>query len=257
MTIKTFLLFLLFINSLNSFAAQKVLVTVNGSQVTKEALMNFKDHVKKATSLKETLSEMITLELLVAKRLETPIKDGSRLQLELERNRKAIIAANMIETMLGRFKMTEQQIKEAYEKDYLSADKRQEYNANHILVKSNKEADEIIKQLNQGADFETLAKQHSTGPSGETGGALGWFTTDRMVKPFSDATSNLTKGSFSQQAVKTQFGWHIIKLNDLRKKVAPSFSSVKENIMRSHSALKLSKEIQKLHDSANIIVSPQ
>lgn len=242
--------------SLNSYAASKVLATVNGNEITQAAVENFMSHVKRQITVREALSEMITVEMLTSARLEKPIVKDSTLQLELDRNRKAVIAADMIESMLAEIKMSDEELKAEYDKQYNSADALKEYNANHILVKDKEKAEQLIVELSNGADFEELAKKNSTGPSGKNGGALGWFGVGKMVKPFSDATTTLTKGAFSKTPVKTQFGWHIIKLNDLRDKTPPSLESVADTIKRRYSALKLSETIQKMHKSADIKLNP-
>lgn len=86
-------------------------------------------------------------------------------------------------------------------------------NASHILVKTEEEAKRIKEKLNQGEKFEDLAKQYSLCPSKKKGGNLGWFFNGQMVKEFEKATFDLKKGEISKP-IKTQFGWHIIKLND-------------------------------------------
>lgn len=251
---KYFIFLLLIATSFNSYAASKILATVNSHDITQAAVDNFRSHVKRTLSIKEALSEMITIEIVASKRMQSPIKPDSALQLELDRNRKAIIASDGIQAIISGFKMTKDELQLEYEKQYLSDAALQEYNANHILVKTKKEADEIIVKLTQNADFIELAKQHSTGPSGKNGGSLGWFSKGKMVKPFSDATMALSKGSFTAQPVKTQFGWHIIKLNDVRKKVPPSLKSVAKKITSKNAAIHLSKQIQELYKSSNVII---
>ncbi len=246
-------LFLFFVTfCFNAFAASKVLVTVNGHEITQAAVENFMTQTKKSISPQEALSKMITVEILASKRLEKPILKDSTLQLELDRNRKGIIANDLLEEIVRSFSMTPEELKAEYEKQYLSDTALQEYNANHILLKTKDEAMTLIRQLNEGADFNTLAKEYSTGPSGKKGGALGWFNKNKMVKPFSDATVALSKGTFTQEPVKTQFGWHIIKLNDVRKNTPPDLKSVADKIKRRDAAIKLQKEIAKLQQEATI-----
>jgi len=91
-----------------------------------------------------------------------------------------------------------------------------EYKARHILVKEETEAVAIIAELDKGGDFAELAKTKSTGPSGIQGGDLGWFSSDQMVPPFSEAVDKLEKGSYTKTPVQTQFGWHVIILEDKR-----------------------------------------
>lgn len=92
-----------------------------------------------------------------------------------------------------------------------------EYKARHILVKEETEAANLIKLLDGGADFEELAKEHSTGPSGPKGGDLGWFPAAQMVKPFGDALPGIPAGTYGKTAVQTQFGWHVILVEETRK----------------------------------------
>ena len=91
-----------------------------------------------------------------------------------------------------------------------------QYKARHILVNTEAEAKQIIEQLNQGGDFAALAKKHSTGPSGPRGGDLGWFAASGMGEPFADEGRALKVGAFSQKPVKTQFGWHVVLVEEIR-----------------------------------------
>jgi len=251
---KYIVLSFLLLNSLNGFADSRVLATVNGTPITQAAVDNFRQHVKKSISLQDALSKIITIEILVSKRLESPIEKESTLQLELDRNRKGIIANSLLEELVGGFTLSPKELQAEYKQQYLSEDALQEYNANHILVKTKAEANTIIVALKHGSNFEELAKQHSTGPSGKNGGALGWFSRSKMVKPFSDATVALKKGDTTLAPVKTRFGWHIIKLNDIRKNTPPSLKSVADKIKRRDAALKLQVKLLELQNSAVIEV---
>jgi peptidyl-prolyl cis-trans isomerase C len=104
---------------------------------------------------------------------------------------------------------------EELQAEYAAADKT-EYHARHILVPTKEKAEALIKKLKAGAKFEDVAKAESTDGSKNNGGDLGWFTLARMVKPFGDAVKTLKKGEMTQEPVQTQFGWHIIKLEDSR-----------------------------------------
>jgi len=120
-----------------------------------------------------------------------------------------------------------------------------EYNVRHILLKTQEETAEIIKQLDGGEDFEALARDKSTGQSGKNGGKLGWFAPGQMAKPFYDATAQLEKGTYTREPVHTRFGWHVILLEDLR----PS-ETLAEDIRRSEKAKALinssRKDLEKL-----------
>ncbi len=107
-----------------------------------------------------------------------------------------------------------------------------EYRARHILVSSKPFAELIIKQLEKGANFAKLAQQDSIDSSKSNGGELGWFTADHMVKPFADAVESLKPGEFTKTPVQTQYGWHIIQLEDARPYVPPPFDSVRQRLIQ-------------------------
>ena len=106
-----------------------------------------------------------------------------------------------------------------------------EYKARHILTTTETEAQAVIAQLNKGANFATLAKEKSIDTSSaQNGGELGWFSPDQMVKPFADAVEKLKKGSYTQTPVHTQYGWHVILLQDVRAVQPPPFDEVKDQV---------------------------
>jgi peptidyl-prolyl cis-trans isomerase C len=107
-----------------------------------------------------------------------------------------------------------------------------EYRARHILVSSEPFAQLIIKQLEKGANFAQLAAQDSIDSSKTNGGEIGWFTPDHMVKPFADAVESLKPGEFTHTPVHTQYGWHIIQLEDERPFTPPSFDSVQQRLVQ-------------------------
>ena len=130
---------------------------------------------------------------------------------------------------------------------------KNEYKARHILVASKEDGEQIIKKLKGGAKFEDLAKAQSTDTgSKNNGGELGWFTTSRMVKPFADAVLALKKGEITQEPVQTQFGWHVIQLEDTRDKTPPPFDQVKPQITNQVIRKKLQAYVEDLKKNAKI-----
>ena len=107
---------------------------------------------------------------------------------------------------------------------------QQEVSARHILVKTEEEAKVIIKDLEAGKDFIELAKEKSTGPSGPNGGDLGFFGPGRMVPEFEQAAFKLEKGAFTKEPVKTQFGFHIIRVDEKRDQPKPTYEQSKQQI---------------------------
>ena len=122
------------------------------------------------------------------------------------------------------------------------------------MVKTEDEAKALIKQLNDGANFAQLAKEHSTGPSNSAGGDLGWFEKDMMVKPFADAVASMSNGTHSSSPVNTQFGWHIILREDAKDLGAVELAQVKDDIISSLRTQKLRALINKLRENAKVEV---
>ncbi|GAA4663521.1 peptidylprolyl isomerase [Bartonella pachyuromydis] len=115
-----------------------------------------------------------------------------------------------------------------YKKEVAALPKEDEVKARHILVKTKKEAEAIIKRLNKGENFEEIAKKASTDGSAAVGGDLGYFSHGQMVKPFEDAAFGLKVGQYTKSPVESPFGWHVIKVEDRRLKQPPAFDDVKE-----------------------------
>ena len=146
----------------------------------------------------------------------------------------------------------EEKIKTFYNNYLKSFQQYKEANASHILVKNNEEAKAIIKKINNKSKFSELAKTHSTGPSGKNGGNLGWFGPGQMVKEFEQATFSLEKGEISQEPVKTKFGFHIIKLNDIRDAKPKKLDEIKQNIIDKITKISLSNLENKIRNNQKI-----
>ncbi|KEG19882.1 peptidylprolyl isomerase [Bartonella bacilliformis] len=125
-------------------------------------------------------------------------------------------------------KITDGDLKILYDKEVAALPKEDEVKARHILVKTKKEAEAIIKRLKKGENFENIAKKDSTDGSAAVGGDLGYFSYGQMVKPFEDAAFSLKVGEYTKNPVESPFGWHIIKVEDRRLKQPPEFDDSKE-----------------------------
>lgn len=145
----------------------------------------------------------------------------------------------------------EAEAQKLYEERVKSLPKQAEVHARHILVKTEEEAKNIKTELEGGGDFAELAKKHSLDRGGADGGDLGYFTSGQMVKPFDEAVFKMEKGKLSDP-VKTQFGWHIIKLEDKRDRLPPSFDEVKEQITTSLIRTKLQSAVEDLRKTAKV-----
>ena len=123
-------------------------------------------------------------------------------------------------------------VRASYDEQVAAFEGATEYNAAHILVETEEEAAAIVAELEGGADFAELAMERSTGPSGPRGGDLGWFQDGQMVEPFQEAVAALEPGAISAP-VETQFGWHVIRLNEVRTQEPPAFEAVEAQIRQA------------------------
>jgi len=152
----------------------------------------------------------------------------TRTALMLENERRSILSNRLVET-LAAVPLDEAAVLAAYETQFGAAAPKMENNASHILVATAEEATAIVAELGAGADFATLAGEKSTGPSGPNGGSLGWFGPGQMVQPFEEAVNALEVGAISEP-VQTQFGWHVIKLNERRETPPPALEDVRAEL---------------------------
>jgi peptidyl-prolyl cis-trans isomerase C len=127
-------------------------------------------------------------------------------------------------------KITDEDVRARYDKEIAATSPENEVRARHILLASEEEAKAVIAELDNGADFDTLAKEKSTGPSGPNGGDLGYFARGSMVPEFEEAAFALEVGKYTEEPVQTQFGWHVIKVEDKRAAQPPAFAQVEGQI---------------------------
>src|SRR5262245_5166375 len=147
--------------------------------------------------------------------------------------------------------LTDEALRQTYDEAVKSMSGQEEVRARHILVESEDEAKAILEQLKAGADFATLAKEKSKDPGAAEGGDLGYFTKDQMVPEFADVAFKMDPGQLSNP-VKTQFGWHVIKLEDKRTRQPPEFEKVKDQIEAYLARKAQSDFIAKLRQSAKV-----
>jgi peptidyl-prolyl cis-trans isomerase C len=212
--------------------ADTVLATVNGTEITLGHLIvmtrmlppqfqELPDNVL-FDGLLEQLVQQEALASLAAQDM------GRQEELGLENERRAFLAATLLDR-IGNAEITEAELQAEYDALYGSVEPQMEYNASHILVETEAEAQALIEELAAGADFAELARERSTGPSGPNGGQLGWFGAGMMVPSFEAATFALEVGEVSAP-VETQFGWHVIVLNDTREQEPPGLEQVRAEL---------------------------
>jgi len=256
------LLFITIVNASDSYG------TVNGEEITKDEVNQILGMQGiPFDSLNKDMQKKI-IEMLVDRKLlaQNAIKSGIEKSDEFKEKLKMVkedLALNVWmdkETKRIEKSITDDEIKAYYEKNKDKFQSPAQLKASHILVKTEDEAKAIIKQLENAkdvkAEFEKLAKEKSVGPSGKDGGNLGWFPLDRMVPEFSNAANKLKKGEFTKTPVKTQFGYHIIYLEDKKPASVESFDKVKDEIKAILTRDKINKEVEttvsKLRENAQI-----
>ena len=143
-------------------------------------------------------------------------------------------------------------LKTRYQKLLKEKPAQEEVHARHILVASEEEAKSVIAQLDKGADFTALAKKYSTDPSAEEGGDLGYFGHDDMVKEFADAAFAIPVGQYTKTPVKTEFGWHVIKVEDKRQGKPPSFEEAQDQLREDLARDIIEAKLQELRGAAKI-----
>lgn len=170
--------------------------------------------------------------------------------LSLENETRSITAGEAIEELMESA-ISEESIQALYDaqiKDFVADE---EYNASHILVETEEEAQSVIAEIEGGADFAATARDKSTGPSGPNGGNLGWFGAGAMVPSFEAAVVGLEVGGVSAP-IQTQFGWHVIMLNDLRKTETPTLDEMRGTIEAEVGTAAVEARIEKLTADANV-----
>ena len=165
------------------------------------------------------------------------------------------ILADAYVVSLQRAQITEAKLRELYDQYAKNAPTEEEVSARHILVPTEQEAKDMIEQLKKGADFATLAKEKTTDPSGKaSGGDLGYFTKKDMVPEFADAAFALKKGEFTQTPVHTQFGWHVIKVEDRRPGKAGPYEQIAPQIAQQLTQQIVGQKLQELRSQGKIEV---
>lgn len=244
-----------------AFAKDTVLATVNGREILKKDIDNviktYPGGVKeedKAMLSKMILGQMVEEYLIDDAVAKSKIAESKEYKERLEVLRTQLEKQIYIENML-KGKMTDKAVKAEYEGLKKAYSGKTEVRARHILVPTETEAERVIKDLNDGKDFAKLATQRSSGPSAPNGGDLGYFTEADMVPEFSKAAFALKPGTYTKTPVKTQFGFHVIKVEDKRtRKMPPLAGEVEGSIRNKLGQEALREHLEALYKKADIVM---
>lgn len=193
------------------------------------------------------LNQLIQQQLLA----ETVEEAPARIEITLANERRSLLAGAAIQ-ILAEAAVTDEAIQAKYDEMFGAENAQTEYNAAHILVATMEEAEALKARIEAGEDFATLAQELSTDTgSGANGGELGWFTRGMMVEPFEAAVVEMEPGTLAGP-VETQFGWHVIRLNETRMQAAPPIGQVRDAIIEELQSGAIEGRIAELEAGAEI-----
>jgi peptidyl-prolyl cis-trans isomerase C len=175
--------------------------------------------------------KLIEMELLVQEARKRKLTDREDVKFAIDNARRELLVRAVLMDEVETHKLSDEQVKAEYERQVKGMSGEKEYHAHHILVDSEASAKDIIAKLDKGAKFEDLAKASKDPGSGANGGDLGWAPAAAYVKPFSEAMVKLEKGKYTAAPVQSQFGWHVIRLDEERQATPPSMEQARSHIV--------------------------
>jgi len=237
--------------------ANPVLAKVNGSEIrqsdvtlAEEELGPSLAQMDPATKKENVLAFLIDMKIVAKAAEAKKIEDRDDFKARLAFTRNRLLMDNLLAAE-GKAATTDEAMKKVYDEAAKQIAGEQEVHARHILVETEDEAKAIEAELKKGADFAELAKKKSKDPGASDGGDLGFFTKDQMVPEFSAVAFSLEPGKISDP-VKTQFGWHIIKVEEKRNRKAPDFEQVKGQIETYVTRKAQAEYVAKLRETAKV-----
>ncbi|MBN2871283.1 MAG: peptidylprolyl isomerase [Halothiobacillaceae bacterium] len=231
----------------------EVIARINGSPLYRENLEVVKENLGASVPESRLVSRMVELRLLADQARKDGIADDTATQARIQNAIDNQLANAYLTQYLANLEIDESELQKAYEKMIQDMGGEQQHRAAHILVDDEETARELLDKLGNGADFAALAREYSTDTgSGENGGDLGWFSLDQMVEPFANAVAELEPGELTQNPVKSQFGWHIIKLEGVRESPPPTFEQLRPQLEENLRREAINREIEELRASANV-----
>ncbi len=216
----------------------KVYAVVGDRQVTQEDVNDFLRNIGPQNAMqfqgeegtKRIVDEIVNHELLYLDAKEKELDKDELFKKEMKKIEENFLKQYAIQQILSKVEITEDEVKEFYEQNKQFLAQPEKLRASHILVEEEDKAKEIIENIKGGADFAEQAKEHSTCPSSENGGDLGEFPKGSMVTEFEEAAFGMQVGDVSDEPVKTQFGYHVIKLVDRKEASTPEYEEIKDQL---------------------------
>ena len=246
-------LFVGFATSSLAQSATDVVVTVGETQITLGELIIARaqlpqqyDQFPPDVLWDGILDQVVQQALLAETKTDVPL----RVELALKHERRSLLAGEAVNTLMGEV-TSEDAIQEAYDARFADAEPTKEFNASHLLVETEEEAQAALDRINGGEFFADVARDVSTGPTGPNGGNLGWFGAGQMVPEFEATVMALDVGGVSDP-VQTQFGWHVVTLLETRTQDAPSLEDLRAELTEEVQRTAVADYIAELTENADI-----
>jgi len=237
--------------------AAKPVATVNGEDISAEVFDVFSKAVSGGAAEAPTdeqraqmVDQLINMTLAAQAAEKEGLAKDAAVQARLDLLHTQILAEAASEKYIKSHPISDSELRAEYDTQVAAMPK--EYKARHILVDNKESAEAVISKLQTGSDFSKLATAESKDSSAKNGGDLGWFSPQSMVKPFADAVVALQKGEYTKEPVQSEFGWHVIMLDDVRSPEVPEFDQVKQQVEMLSQRKKLQAYIDELRKTAKI-----
>ncbi len=234
--------------------ADTVVATVNGTNITLGQVIALGQRLPQQyqsmpdDALFKGIVDQLVQQTALAQSLDGKLTKAD--EINLENNRTGYLASNVVQAAAAAA-VTPEALQKAYDAKYATVTPGTEYHAAHILVADEAKAKDLKAQIDGGADFAELAKANSSDGSAANGGDLGWFGVGMMVKPFEDAVVKMQPGQVSDP-IQTQFGWHIIKLEETRPAAVPTLDEVKAELSNELQNQAVEAKVKEITDAAKI-----
>ena len=238
-------------------ASAERVATVNGKPLPKSEFELYVANMNRqagseisAEQKGELLDQYISMHLAAEEAEKAGVDKDQKVRDQLALARLQVLVDAGLQKYLEAHPVQDSELRPEYDTQVAALPR--EYHARHILVDDQAAAEAITKELKGGADFAKLAAKRSKDPSSKSGGDLGWFSLDTMVPPFADAVKAMQPGQLTDEPVRSQYGWHVIKLEETRATSAPPFDEVKDRVKMIVQRKKLQTHLEELRKAAKV-----
>ena len=240
-------------------AEDQVLATVNGEEILESEVRATQQGLPQQyrqlpfEMLKPMLVDReINQRLLMLAGQDAGLADDEEVKQQLAALERRLVAETYLERAIAE-KVTDDAIKARYDEFVKTNEPEPQVHARHILLENEEDAKAVIAELDDGADFVELAKEKSTGPSAPNGGDLGFFNRGEMVAPFAEAAFSMEPGSYSKEPVQTEFGWHVILVEDKKDGVQPTLEEIRQQMEAEVTQQAVQDLIEELRSDAEVV----